>query len=466
MEQRYDLIVIGGGPAGYVAAIKAAQLGKKVALAEKDEIGGTCLNRGCVPTKVLVHATELLEEMRTCERFGLRADNVAYDIAAMHARKNVVVAQLRAGIEQLLKANGVDWLRGAAVIEAPDAVRVGETVYVTAHILVATGSKPALPPIPGADLPGVVTSDGLLAKSDAVWPRLTIIGGGVIGVEFAAIYRALGSEVTIVEAMDRILPTADREIAQNLAMLFKKRGIQIHAAARVEEIARGADGLVCRLTAKGQTLELATDGVLVCVGRRAATEGLCAAGVDLGLERGQIPVDARFETRVRGVYAAGDVVQGGVQLAHAASAQAFSAVCAMFGAPQGIHLAAVPSCIYTNPEIAFVGLTAEQAKAAGIPVKTGKFLTAANGKNRIVQGERGFVKLVSHAETGVVLGAQLMCPRATDLIGELTTAVACKLTVKALASVIRPHPTFCESVTEALEDTLGAAVHSLPKKQL
>lgn len=463
---QYDLIVIGAGPAGYVAAIKAAQLGKKVALAERDEVGGTCLNRGCVPTKALAHAAGLLEEMRACERFGLHAENVSYDIEAMHTRKNVVCAQLRAGIEQLLKANGVTLLRGAAVVEEADAARVNGTLYTAERILLAVGAQPALPPIPGIGLPGVVTSDGLLAKSDAVWRRLLIIGGGVIGVEFASIYQALGSEVTIVEAMERILPAAEREIAQNLAMLFKKRGIQIHAAARVESIARGADALICRVEAKGGTLELLVDGVLVCVGRRAATEGLLADGVDLGLERGQIPVDARFETRVKGIYAAGDAVKGGVQLAHAASAQAANAVAAMFGAPPPVNLTAVPACIYTNPEIAFVGLTAEEAKAAGLPVKAGKFLMAANGKSRIVQAERGFVKIVSHAETGVVLGAQLMCPRATDMIGELATAVANKLTVGQLASVIRPHPTFSEGVSEALADVLGEAVHVLPKKRL
>lgn len=456
----WDLIVIGGGPGGYTAAIRAAQLGLRTALVERDQVGGTCLNRGCIPTKALLHAAERYEEMKECAVFGLRAEGLSFDYPAMCARRDQVVGQLREGVERLLKGNKVDRFTGAARILAPGKVQVGEEVLEGTNLLIAVGSRPALPPVPGLGLPGVLTSDGLLA-GDRFYRRLTIIGGGVIGMEFAGLYQALGAEVTVLEAMDRVLPTLDRELSQNVSMLMKKRGVQLFTAAHVEKVERGEDGLLCTYTVKGKTETVAADAVLAATGRRANTDGLCAPEVDLGLERGAIPVDERFQTRVPGIYAIGDAVRGSVQLAHAAAAQGINAVSMLAGKEPPMDLSVVPSCVYLRPELASVGRTEAQCKEAGIPVKTAKYLTAGNSRGVIAGAGRGFIKVVCHAQSGVVLGAQLLCERATDLVGEFATAVSRGETLEDMARVIRAHPTFGEAVGEAAEAGLGLSIHQL-----
>lgn len=456
----YDLIVIGAGPGGYVAAIRASQLGLKTALVERDAVGGTCLNRGCIPTKTLLHTANLSQMIQNSAPFGVHVSDVSVVPKEMQARKQEVVETLRKGVENLLKGNKVELISGSAVIEGPGKVRVGEAVLEAGRILIATGSRPAVPPVPGLDLDGVVTSDGLLDRF-RLYPRLTIIGGGVIGMEFASLYSALGTEVTVIEAMDRILPTLDKELAQNLAMSLKKRGVKLCTGARVERVERGPEGLACTYTAKEKTETALSDGVLVSTGRRPNTEGLCAPGVDLGLDRGYIPVDGSFQTKVPGIWAIGDVVKGGVQLAHAASAQGIDAVSVMAGKEPPMDLSAIPSCVYTEPEIACVGLTEAQCKDRGIPARGSKYLMSGNGRSVIAGAGRGFIKVVSHADTGVVLGAHLMCERATDLVGEFTLAVAGGKTLEDLAGLVRAHPTFGEGIGEAVEAGLGLSIHQL-----
>lgn len=459
---RYDLVVVGGGPGGYAAAIRASQLGLRTALVERDAVGGTCLNRGCIPTKTLLHSAHLYREMLTCQSFGLQAEGVRFDYGAMSARKDEVTGQLRSGVEGLLKGNKVELLRGSARVEEPGKVRVGEEVLETRYILIATGAVPAKPPVPGLDLPGVVTSDELLADG-RLYPRLTIVGGGVIGMEFACLCSALGTEVTVIEAMDRILPTLDRELGQNLAMLLKKRGVRVHTGAVVERVERQGETLTCTFTAKGKAETAQSDAVLVATGRRPNTAGLFSPRLEdaLGLDRGGIPVNLHFSTRVAGICAIGDVVKGNIQLAHVASAQGINAVSRMAGLRPPMRLEAVPACVYTDPEIACVGSTEAECKENGIPYKTGKYLMSGNGRTVIARGERGFIKVVYHAESGAVLGAQLMCERATDLIGEFTLAVAEGRTVERMAQLIRPHPTFGEGISEAAESCLGLAIHQL-----
>ena len=459
----YQLIVIGAGPGGYTAAIRASQLGMRVALVENRELGGTCLNRGCIPTKTFLHTANLLRELNKCDTLGIRVEGVSVDIGRIYARKDEVVAQLRGGIEALLKANKVELIQGTALISDQGAVSVDGRKLTAENLLIAVGSKPARLPIPGLELPGVMTSDEFLADAGIPIHRLTIIGGGVIGVEFATIYQALGCEVTILEAMERILPGMDREISQNLAMILKKRGVKINTGARVQEVTK-ADALCCTYTVKDVQQTVEADRVLVSIGRVANTEHLLADGVDLHLDRGEIPVDTNFETCVKGIYAVGDVIKGGVRLAHAATAQGFAAVAHMCGQNPPADLSVVPACIYTDPEIACAGITAEEAKAAGIPVKTGKFLMSANGKSMIELADRGFVKLVCHAQTGVILGAQLMCSRATDLIAGISSAIVSRMTAEQLVSAIYPHPTFSEAIWEAAEDLDGRAVHVLPRR--
>lgn len=463
----YDLIVIGAGPGGYVAAIRAAQEGMRVALAESRDVGGTCLNRGCIPTKTLMHCSHLYHELCTAEKFGISARDASFDIEKMYARKDEVTGQLRGGVEALLKANKIDLIRGKAMVEGAGKVRVetadGTLSLTAANILLASGSVPARPPIPGLELPGVITSDELLEQAGTAYDKLVIIGGGVIGAEFATVFRALGTEVTIIEAMDRILPTMDREISQNLSMILKKRGIAIHTASMVKQIAAHPDGLECRFEAKGNEQSVTASAVLVCIGRKANLEGIFAEGFSVQTNRGVV-VNEQFMTSVPGVYAIGDLVDGGIQLAHVASAQGEAAVAHMLGKEPEINLSVVPSCIYTDPEIASVGITADEAKAKGIAVKTGKYSMSGNGKSIIEAQERGFIKLVYDADSEKLLGAQLMCARATDLISELASGIANGLTVHQMASVIRPHPTFTEGVSEAVESVLGKAVHIMPKK--
>lgn len=465
MEKTYDLAVIGAGPAGYEAAIRAAQLGLAAAVIENRQVGGTCLNRGCIPTKAILHSAGLYREAKRFSEFGLAAEGLSFDYGAIARRKDRVVEQLRTGVEQLLKANGVSVLSGRGTVRSAGCVLVegtdGTAELRVGRILIATGCVPAVPPIPGSSLPGVFTSDGLLA-SDTLYRRLVVIGGGVIGAEFATAFADLGCEVTVLEALPRLLPNMDRELSQNLAMLLKKRGVSVHTGAAVERISEGPP-LLCAFTEKGGAETVEADGILLSTGRRPDTAGLFAPGVEPQTARGFLLTDGNHETSLPGVFAAGDVT-GGVQLAHAAGAQGIEAVEYMAGkAP--LRPRTVPACVYTSPEIACAGLTADEARAEGIEATVGKALTASLGKAVIEGGERGFVKLVFEAQSGVLLGAQLMCERATDLIAGLAQAIDRGMTAKELAAVIRPHPTISEAVTEAAQDALGGAIHAVPRRR-
>lgn len=468
--KEYQLIVIGAGPGGYEAAIRAAQLGLTTALIERREVGGTCLNRGCIPTKAMLHSAQLYREAANFELFGLHTENTSFDWAKVHQRKSDVVVKLRTGIEQLIKANKIDFFNNSASILGKNDVQLDQGEVIRGeNILIATGSVPARPPIPGLDLPNVVTSDELLddphfTQADSLAKEILIIGGGVIGVEFASVFSSFGCHVTIVEAMERILPTMDREISQSLNMVLKKRGVSIHTGAMVEKLEQDENGLVCHFTEKGKAQAVPAQQVLVAIGRRPNTQGLFAEGFEVACERGRIVTDENFRTSVDSIYAIGDVTSK-IQLAHRASAQGICAVHTIAGQKPPIDLRYVPGCIYTDPEIASVGITEEEAKQQGIPVKKGKFLMTGNGRSLIDEQERGFIKVLAHQETDVILGAQLMCSRATDIVAELATAIVNGLTCAQLASVIRPHPTFCEGVTEAVEDVHAMAIHLAPKKR-
>lgn len=470
--KQYQLIVIGAGPGGYEAAIRAAQLGLHTALIERRQVGGTCLNRGCIPTKTMLHSAQLYKETAHFELFGLHTENTSFDWAKIHQRKNNVVSKLRSGIEQLIKANKIDFFNTSASILSPHEVQLEqgeETTLYGDNILIATGSVPSRPPIPGLDLPGVVTSDELLddpsyAQTDSLPKEILIIGGGVIGVEFASVFSSFGCKVTIVEALDRILSTMDREISQNLSMILKKRGVEIHTGAMVERLEQSDGKLVCHFTEKEKPQQISSQQILVAIGRRANTQGLFGNDFSVEMERGHIVTDESFRTSVDSIYAIGDV-SAKIQLAHMASAQGICAAHIIAGKVPPINLQAVPGCIYTDPEIASVGLTEDEAKKQGIPVKKGKFIMSGNGRSIIDEQERGFIKVLAHQDTDVILGAQLMCSRATDIVSELSAAIVNGLTVDQLAAVIRPHPTFCEGVTEAVEDVHGMAIHLAPKKR-
>ncbi len=461
---QYDLIVIGGGPGGYVAAIRAAQLGLKTAVAEKAELGGTCLNRGCIPTKALMHSANLYRELDGAEEMGISISGKEAGFKAMHARKAKVVEQLRGGVAQLLKGNGIDVLEGTAAFTSPESITVNGEAYTAKNFIIATGSKPAVPPIPGANLPNVVTSDEMLDTDSCDYKELVIIGGGVIGVEMASIYNGIGRKVTVIEALDRLLANMDREISQNLSMILKKRGVAVNTAATVTGITEENGRLTCTFERKGAAETVSADGVLICVGRRPLTEGLNPEAAGIELERGRIKVDAHYRTSVPHIYAIGDVT-GGIQLAHAAEAQGIAAAEHICGMAATVNPNLVPSCVYTSPEIATVGITADEAKQQGLAVTTGKYIMSGNGKSVIENEERGFIKLVFDAQSEKLLGAQLMCGRATDMIGELVTAVSAGLTKAQLAMALHPHPTFCEGITEAVHAADGHSIHTMPPRR-
>lgn len=483
-ERRYDLIVIGAGPGGYEAALHAAGLGLSTAIVESRQLGGTCLNRGCIPTKTLLHAAELYDQTKKMGLFGLSADNVYFDVEKMHERKDEVLDKLRGGIAMLLKKAKVDVFQGKGRVEAKGLVSVtdgsaegaerSETLLHTKNILIATGASPKKPPIPGADAFSVYTSDELLAERQKLFDRLIIIGGGVIGCEFATVYSALGSQVVILEAESRILPLMDKEISQSLAMSLKKKGVEIHTGAMVSQIVEGVseNDMHCRYTEKEKEEKASGDCVLISIGRAPNTAGLFAEGLTAAagqeqspggerpnggdpeakvlLDRGFIRVDEHFETGIPGIYAIGDVI-GGIQLAHVAAAEGTGAVEYIAGVKPSKDLNVVPSCIYTKPEIASVGLTADEAKQRGIAVKSSKYSMLANGKSIIEEQERGFVKVIYREEDEVIVGAQLMCARATDLVTELSLAISAGLTREQVNAVIHPHPTFSEGIGEAVK---------------
>lgn len=468
MGEKYDLIVIGSGPGGYVAAIKAAKLGKKTALIEKRELGGTCLNRGCIPTKTLMYSTHFIYEAKKMKDAGISFTGLDIDYDRLMDRKDEVVGRIRKGIEGLLKANGVKVYQGTATIIGKNMVRVKgseeDRDLQADNILIATGSIPARPDIEGANLKNVVTSDDLLFGKTKPYKKLLIIGGGVIGVEMAAIYKELGCEVEIIEAMDRILFSMDKEISQSIAMGLKRKKIIIHTGAKVTKISEGGSyGLVCEYIEKGSTKTTEAEGILLSVGRNPNTEGLFGEGMLPDMDGAYIKVNNNFETSIPNIYAIGDVIRG-KQLAHAASAQGIYAVEIMCGLKPSIDLNVIPSCIYTYPEVATVGMDEAEAVSLGYQVKVGKYPMLGNSKTLLSMGDRGFIKLVCDADTGRLLGAQLLCDRATDMVGELTLAISKKLTYKEIASIVRPHPTYEEAITEAADDIENMAIHLMPRK--
>lgn len=454
----YQLLIIGAGPGGYVAALHAAKRGLKTAVIENREVGGTCLNRGCIPTKTLLHSSEIIAGINGGEKFGVGAERVHFDMSAIFARKREVSAKLSGGIEGMFRAAKVDLLRGTGTVTGSGTVKFvgeeGEKVITAERILLATGSVPARPPIPGLDLPGVLTSDELLEGCDHLYDSLVIIGGGVIGVEFATFYADLGCKVTIIEGLDRLLPNMDRELGQNLSMILKKHGVDVYTNSLVANVEQDGDALKVNFTNKDKALSVSGEAVLCAIGRRPYTEGLFAEGVSVEMNGRSIRVDENYETSLPGVYAIGDV-SSKIQLAHVASAQGTDCVERMVGGKGMTDLSAVPSCIYCVPEIACVGITADEAKAAGREVVSGKYVMFSNGKTVIRDGDRAFMKVVADKATHVIVGAQFMCEHATDMISEMATAIVNGLTVEQMLKVLRPHPTFEEGVHDALEDVLA-----------
>jgi dihydrolipoamide dehydrogenase len=464
MTEHYDLAVLGGGPGGYVAALRAAQLGARAVLIERARVGGTCLNIGCIPTKALTTSTELLLKARRAHEFGLAIPTAAPDLPALMRYKQGTVDALVGGVEHLLRNAGVTLLRGNGHLAAPTTLQVqrdtGAAVTVSARqVILAPGSRTARPSIPGLDLPGVITSTEALDISD-VPARLIVVGGGVIGLEFACIYEALGSRVTILEMMPTLLPGGtDEGLAQRLALLLRRRGLTIVTGAQVEEIAPAGGGLAATYRdAKGVLSRIEGDRILAAMGRWPNTEGLGLAEVGVKMNGRAIDVDKHLATSVPSVWAIGDAV-GGVMLAHKAMVDGRVAAENACGGRRTVDYRSVPSVIFTRPEVASVGPTEAQARHRGVVVKVGQFPFSANPRARLLGEMDGLVKLVCEAESGVVLGVHLMGPHATDLIAEGALAVQLGATADDLAWTTHAHPTLPEAILEAALGFRDATLH-------
>ena len=453
--REFDVVIIGAGSAGYVSAIKAAQLQKKVAIIERDQVGGTCLNRGCIPTKTLLHTAEIFYQQKDFSLFGIESGHITINPKAMNQRKEEVIHKLRQGIEQLLASNQVTLIQGNASIQQETIVKVNDELIHANNIVIATGSSIASVPIQGIE--HAYTSDDILEFSDKLFDDVIIIGGGVIGVEFAMLYNLLRSNVTIIESQDRLLSTFDKEISQNLAMILKRRGATSICSASVSSIVKHEDKYQVTYIAKGIEQVLETNAVIVAVGRKA--NGI-ESNIKFELESSRFKVNTCFQTNYPNIYAVGDA-SSTIQLAHIASQQGIEAIVHMFGTINKKEKS-VPMCVYTNPEIACVGITEAEAKEAGMTYLVGKYMTLGNGKTIIENQDRGFVKVIVDADSNYIIGAQLMCDRASDMISIFTQAIDLKLRVDEMQQVIYPHPSFSEAIHEALCDVSKQAIHIIP----
>ena len=454
-KDEYDVAVIGGGPGGYVCAIRCAQLGKKTVLVEKRELGGTCLNRGCIPAKALLHTSELYDELRQHgEALGIQVQDISVDFASAAKRKDEIVGRLRNGIAGLIRNRKIALIREEAFLTGKNSFMAGGKEYRAEKIVLATGSEPASIPVPGADRPGVVNSDAVLDMR-TLPESCVIIGGGVIGIEFATLLSAFQKKATVIEMLPRILNDMDEDISNTMTKLLQKKGVEIHTNATLMEI---QDGLTCVYEKDGKRETTAGQIVIIAVGRRPVTQTLNLHAAGVVSERNFISVNEKMQTNVPGIYAIGDVT-GKMQLAHVASAQGLVAAANACGGEQKMRYNAVPACVYSNPEIASAGMTEAQVKAAGLPYVTGKFATAANGRSMIMNCQEGFAKIISHAQTGEILGAHVVAPRATDMISEICVAMNAEATIEELAGTIHPHPTVGEMIMEAAHDVEGLCCH-------
>jgi dihydrolipoamide dehydrogenase len=463
LSHQYSLAIIGGGPGGYVAALRAAQLGARVALIERERVGGTCLNIGCIPTKALTSSTELLVRARRASEFGVTIPAASADLPKMMLYKQDTVDGLVGGVELLLRERKVTLIRGDGHLVWPGLVRVVDKTGVAAEVeaeqvVLAPGSVTARPPIPGLGLPGVLTSTEALDIAE-VPERLVIIGGGVIGLEFACIYEALGSQVTVLEMMPSLLPgVTDESLAKRLALTLKRRGIAVQIGAQVREIAPGVTGLHVSFEGPKGCDRVEGDRVLVATGRWPNTDGLGLAELDVRMNGRAIAVNDRLATNLPWLWAIGDAV-GGRMLAHKAMVDGRVVAENVTGGRCVVDYRSVPNVIFTRPEVASVGLTEAEARAAGAEVKASQFPFSANPRARILGEPDGLVRLVCEAGSGKVLGVHIMGPHATDLIAEGALAVQMGATADDLAWTTHAHPTLPEAMLEAALDFRGAAIH-------
>ncbi|MGN0373054.1 MAG: dihydrolipoyl dehydrogenase [Enterocloster sp.] len=471
MAKQFDLVVIGAGPGGYTAALKAAEFGMNVAVIEAKKIGGTCVNRGCIPTKALLYASGMFHMMQNCDEFGVSTDFISFDFGKMQRYKRQAVKRYRQSVEANFEKLKIEVVYGKAILRRDRTVEVelnegGREFYQGRSVIIATGAVPIMANIPGEDLPGVWDSDRLLASENWNFDRLTIMGGGVIAVEFATMFNNLCSQVTIVEKQKHLMAPMDDIMSVELENELRRKGIKIYCDATVTEIIEGEGGLSCVISPNdgSEPVKMRAGQVLMAIGRRPNVKGLLGNDVNLEMDGGKIAVNGDFETSEPGVYAIGDVCAK-TQLAHVAAAQGTYVVEKLAGRPRSMKLEVVPSgmfvslpivpnCIYTDPEIATVGITEEIARKEGLMVRCGHFAMQDNGKSIISREQHGFIRLVFEAYSNTIVGAQMMCPRATDMVGELATAIANGLTAEQMSLAMRAQPTYNEGIGAAIQDAM------------
>ncbi|MFR5888463.1 MAG: dihydrolipoyl dehydrogenase [Oscillospiraceae bacterium] len=457
------VLVIGGGPGGYVAAIRAAQLGAKVTLAERAEIGGTCLNRGCMPTKALLHSSEVYELATNSVDIGIIGRDVAVDWPRVQATRQSVSDKLTGGVRALMRANKVTVVEGEAKFTGPKTVEVGGKTLNPDKIIIAVGSKPVMPPIPGLkECPACIDSTACL-KLDHIPESLVVIGGGVIGVELGSVYRRFGAKVSVLELQDRILPQMDGELAELAAAQLVAEGMDLRTGAKVTRVDTTTNGAAVHAEIGGKDTVFEAEKVLVCVGRSPNLEGLGLDKAGIAVEGGFIKVDKRLETSVPGVFAVGDC-SGRLMLAHAAMAMGEAAAENAMGGEAGFNEDMSPACAYVGPEIAGVGYTEERAKELGIEYIVGRFPTSANGRSLVSGCTGGLIKVLAGPKFGEILGVHILAPSATELIEEAALAIRLEATLDELTDTIHCHPTVAEALREAALAAQKRAIH-IPNKK-
>jgi dihydrolipoamide dehydrogenase len=458
----YDLIVIGGGPAGYAGAIRAGQLGKKVACIEMERAGGTCLNWGCIPTKALLKSAELYQKIKKSESFGISVKEVTFDFAKVMERSRGVAGQMAKGVEFLFKKNKVDYIVGKAQVSAPGMVSVTEgehkgKFFKTKAILIATGCK--MRRIPGLEYDGVRVMTSREALANTKLPKsVIIVGAGAIGVEFAYFYNAFGTKVTLVEMLPQILPVEDEDVAKTLHRSLEKQGIVIHTDTKCENFRIGKDSVKVDLVKGDAKTEVEGEVLLSAIGVVANVEGLLAGNVKPELEKNYLKVGDDYQTSIKGIYAAGDII-GPPWLAHVATFEAVSAVNGIFGHGKPKRVKNFPGCTYCQPQVSSTGMTEKTAKEKKLDYKVGKFPFTASGKAVASAESEGFVKVITDAKTGEIYGAHIIGSEATELIAEYGFAIELEATIEDVHQTIHAHPTLSEAVMEAAAASMGEAIH-------
>jgi dihydrolipoamide dehydrogenase len=458
----YDLIVIGGGPAGYAGAIRAGQLGKKVACIESERAGGTCLNWGCIPTKALLKSAELYQKIKKADAFGITVKDVTFDFAKVMERSRGVSQQMAKGIEFLFKKNKVDYFVGRGQVPAAGMVEITEgehkgKFFKTKAILIATGCK--MRRIPDLEVDGARVMTSREALANKTLPKsIVIVGAGAIGVEFAYFFNAFGAKVTLVEMLPQILPVEDEEVAKTLHRSFEKQGIAIHTGTKCENFRVGKNAVKLNLVKDGKSEEIEAETVLSAIGVVANIEGVLGKALNVELDRNYVKVGDDYQSSVKGIYAAGDII-GPPWLAHVATYEAVQAVNGMFGHGPAKRVKNFPGCTYCQPQVSSTGLTEKAAKEKKLDYRVGKFPFTASGKAVASAESEGFVKVISDAKTGEILGAHIIGSEATELIAEYGLAVELEATIEEIHQTIHAHPTLSEAVMEAAAATTGEAIH-------